>query len=145
MVASDCCLKEIDVKMLKIVCGVFLVYVGLVALLPGIVGYWQPDWEGGVRITTTDSAGNEGERALASYWFNDKLYVCSNYWLRGWYSQALENPEVEVLVDGERKAYTAVPVQGALHDQLLTKYTQTFIDDVVYGFAPRNYLRLDPR
>ncbi|NKB96873.1 MAG: hypothetical protein GKR90_00005 [Pseudomonadales bacterium] len=132
-------------KMIKIFCGVFLVYVGLVALLPGIVGYWQPDWPGGVQITTTDSAGNEGERVLAVYRFNDKLYVCSNYWLRGWYNQALENPDIEALVDGERKAYTAIPVQGAKHDQLLTKYTQGFIYDVLYGFAPRKFLRLDPR
>ena len=100
-------------KIFKIVAGVFLVYLGLVALLPGITGYWQPEWEGGVQIITTGSDGNERERVLAGYWVDDKLYVCSNYWLRGWYNHAVENPEVEVVVDGKRSAYTAVPVQGA--------------------------------
>ena len=132
-------------KIFKIVAGVFLVYLGLVALLPGITGYWQPEWEGGVQIITTGSDGNERERVLAGYWVDDKLYVCSNYWLRGWYNHAVENPEVEVVVDGKRSAYTAVPVQGAKHDQLVAEYKQTLLDDILFGFAPRRYLQLDPR
>jgi hypothetical protein len=132
-------------KILKIVAGVFLVYLGLVALLPGITGYWQPEWEGGVQIITTGSDGNERERVLAGYWVDDKLYVCSNYWLRGWYNHAVENPEVEVVVDGKRSAYTAAPVQGAKHDQLDAKYKHPLLDDILFGFAPRRYLQLDPR
>jgi len=132
-------------KIFKIVAGDFLVYLGLVALLPGITGYLQPEWKGGVQIVTTGSDGNERERVLAGYWVDGKLYVCSNYWLRGWYNHAVENPEVEVVVDGKRSAYTAVPVQGAKHDQLVARYKKPLQDYILFGFAPRRYLQLDPR
>lgn len=130
---------------LKIVGVTLSIYVGLVAVFPGAIGYFQPNMEDAIRIITTDSKGQERERLLAAYWWNDKLYVGSNFWLRGWYNHALENSGVQVTINGKRGSYTAVPiVQGMEYDQLSAAYAMGFVDSVLCGFASSKFLRLDP-
>jgi hypothetical protein len=36
---------------------VVLIYVGFVALMEALIGYIQPNMDGGVRLTTTDAEG----------------------------------------------------------------------------------------
>jgi hypothetical protein len=72
------------------------------------------------------------------------LYVSANHWPRAWYEQALANPKVEVTVDGQRGAYTAVPVTGAEHDQLMAEHGHPLVFLILTGFPPRHFLRLDP-
>ena len=37
------------------------------------------------------------------------FFVAANHWPRAWYKQALENPSVQVTVDGGKRTYLAVP------------------------------------
>lgn len=131
-------------RWLKIVALTLLIYVGFVAIFPGAIGYFQPEMDGAIRIVTTDSKGQKSERLLAGYWWNDKLYVGSNFWLRGWYNRALENPEVAVTVEGQRGLYTAISVvSGPEYDHLAAAYEMGLVDSVLCGFASSKFLRLD--
>ena len=132
-------------RIAKIGAGIVLAYVALVAVLELSFGYLQPDMEGAVIIITRDAEGNERERTLAGFRFNGQLYVASNHWLRGWYHQALANPRVEVIVDGQRGAYQAVPLAGEELDQLENAYRMGFVLRAICGFAPSRFLRLDRR
>lgn len=74
-----------------------------------------------------------------------KLYIASTHWLRGWYRQALAEPRVLAQVDGERGAYTAVPILGEERARVSDSYTMGFVLRFICGFAPSRFLRLDPR
>lgn len=137
--------KEHCVEFVKVAGMVLLIYVGLVAILEGLIGHFQPAMEGGVQLTTTDSAGRASDRMLAGFRFEENLYVSSNHWLRGWYRRALNNPVVEVVVDGESATYTAIRVEGEEHARLSDAYTMGFILRLACGFAPSPFLRLEPR
>jgi hypothetical protein len=127
-----------------IVLTTILVYVGFVALMEGLIGFVQPDMDGGVRLTTTDGNGSPSERMLAGARFDGKLYIASNHWLRGWYRQALAEPSVLAEVDGRRSAYTAVPIMGDERARVSEAYRMGFILRFICGFAPSRFLRLDP-
>ncbi|MDH3644839.1 MAG: nitroreductase/quinone reductase family protein [Gammaproteobacteria bacterium] len=120
------------------------IYFGLVILAEGLIGYFQPDMDGAIRLATADSEGQLSERTLAGFHHNDRLYVASNHWFRGWYNRALKNPTVKATVEGTAGSYTAVPVQGAELDELAEAYRMGFVLRMVCGFAPSRFLRLDP-
>ena len=132
-------------KIAMVIATVLVVYVCLVAILEGLIGYFQPDMEGGVKLITTDSGGRESDRMLAGFRIDERLYVSSNHWLRGWYHQALANPEVHAVVDGQRQRFTVVRVEGDERARLSDAYKMGFILRLVCGFAPSRFLRLDPR
>jgi hypothetical protein len=121
-----------------------LVYVGFVALMEGLIGFIQPHMDGGVRLTTTDAQGRTSERMLAGARVDGNLYIASNHWLRGWYRQALTEPEVLADVDGVRSAYSAVPIEGEERARVSDAYRMGFILRFICGFAPSKFLRLDP-
>ncbi len=119
-------------------------YITLVAIMEALVWRLQPDMEGGVVITTTDKTGDSVDRKLYGFEFNDKLYISSNHWLRSWYYRALKNPNVEVVVGGVQRSYTAVPIQGDEREVLSEAYKMGFVLRFICGFAPSRFLRLDP-
>jgi len=121
-----------------------LVYVGFVALMEGLIGFIQPHMDGGVSLTTTDAQGRTSERMLAGARVDGNLYIASNHWLRGWYRQALAEPEVFADVDGVRSAYSAVPIEGEERARVSDAYRMGFILRFICGFAPSKFLRLDP-
>ena len=121
-----------------------LVYVGFVALMEGLIGFIQPQMDGGVRLTTTDAEGRTSERMLAGARVDGNLYIASNHWLRGWYHESLQHPEVEVTVDGEKTPRIAVRVVGEERDRLAEAYRMGFVLRFICGFAPSRFLRLDP-
>jgi hypothetical protein len=133
-----------DMKLAKIFAGVVLGYAAAVAALEVAIWHFQPDMPGAVVITTTDTKGVPMDRTLAGFRHNGALYVASNHWLRGWYHQALENPNVEVTVNGSRRPYTAVSVDGAEREELAAAYSMGFVLRAMCGFAPSRFLRLDP-
>jgi len=98
-----------------------------------------------VVITTTDDQGEPHARVVSRLDSDGKLYVAANHWPRAWYRQALENPQVQVTVDGKRGDYLAVPVTGAEHDRLMTEHAHGIVFRFVTGFPPRYFVRLDPR
>ena len=132
-------------KLVKIVGALFASYVALVMALEVVVATVQPEMDGGVVLTTTDSHGKTSDRVLAGVRMDDHLYVSANHWPRFWYDRALANPAVELTVDGKRSAYTAVPVTGDERDRISEKYSFGFVLRFITGFAPRRFLRFDPR
>ena len=128
----------------KVLLSVFLVYVGFVALMEGLIGFIQPHMDGGVRLTTTDAYGRTSERMLAGARLEGKLYIASNHWLRGWYHQALAEPRVQAEVDGAQAAYSAVPIEGEERARVSDAYRMGFVLRFICGFAPSRFLRLDP-
>jgi len=69
----------------------------------------------------------------------------ANHWPRAWYHRALENPEVSVTRNGGTTDYRAVPVSGEERERLLDESGFPLVAYFFTGFAPRQFLRLDPR
>ncbi len=132
-------------KAVKVIVILFVVYAGLVATFESMLGYFQPGGQGTLVITTTDEDGATNDRVLARLESNGQLYVAANHWPRAWYRQALENPSVQVAVDGESGAYLAVPVTDEEHDRVQRDNDTGIVFRVMTGFPPRYFVRLEPR
>ncbi len=111
------------------------------------VAAFQPENIGGetIVITTTDADGGSHERVLSLIDYDGRLFVAANHWPRAWYHRALENPDVRVTRNGEITDYRAVPVSEEERERLLDEPGFPLALYVFTGFAPRQFLRLDPR
>ena len=132
-------------KILKWVAIVFFVYVGIVFLFESLLGYFQPASETTLVISTLGADDIPNDRVLARLESNGQLYVAANHWPRAWYKTALENPNVQVTLDGEKADYLAVPVTGEELDRVIVEYPMPTVVRFLTGFPPRRFLRLDPR
>ena len=112
-----------------------------------IVAPFQPENIGGetIVLTTTDADGDSHERVLSPIDYDGRLFVAANHWPRAWYQRALENPEVSVTRKGATTYYRAVPVSEEERERLLDESGFPLFAYVFTGFAPRQFLRLDPR
>jgi hypothetical protein len=111
------------------------------------LGAFQPENLGGTTIvlSTTGADGTSRERVLSPIDDDGQLFVAANHWPRAWYHRALENPNVRVTRDGETTDYHAVPVSEPERERLLDEFGMPWVVSVFTGFAPRQFLRLDPR
>ena len=132
-------------KAVKILIYVLIGYAAIVILFETAIGIAQPAGEGTMVITTTDEDGNSADRVLSKLDSGGKTYAAANHWPRAWYNQALANPNVDVVIDGEKTARVAVPVSGAEHDQVDTDNPLPLLFRFITGFPPRYFVRLDPR
>ena len=132
-------------KAVKMIAIMLLVYIGIVAAFESLLGYFQPTSQSTLVITTTDEDGTTKDRVLARLESNGQLYVAANHWPRAWYKQALENPNVQVTLDGEKGAYLAVPVTIEEHDRVNGENSHGLGFRILTGFPPRYFVRLDPR
>ncbi len=132
-------------KALKLAAILFLVYAGIVVAFESLLGYFQPAGETTLVITTTAEDGTPNDRVLARLESNGQLYVAVNHWPRAWYNRALENPNVEVTLDGEKGNYLAVPVTEEEHERVNGENTLGMMFRILTGFPPRYFIRLDPR
>jgi hypothetical protein len=82
---------------------------------------------------------------LAPIDYDGRLFVAANHWPRAWYDRALENPDVSVARNGETTDYRAVPVSEETRERLLGESGFPLVAYFFTGFAPRQFLRLDPR
>jgi hypothetical protein len=136
-------------KVLKWVGVIFAVYVGFVVAFETLfLGLYQPRLEStGIPmlvITTTDDSGVSSERRLARLETDGKVYVSAHHWPRGWYSRALENPNVRVEIDGAVADYIAVPVDGEEFERVAAEHPLPLPILFLMGFPPpRDVLRLD--
>ena len=137
--------RSVEVKAVKILLVLLLIYVGIVVAFESLLGYFQPAGQGTLVITTTDDDGHANDRVLARITSDEKLYVAANHWPRAWYRQALANPNVKATVDGEQSDYVAVPVTGAEHERVDAQNSLGPVFRVLTGFPPRYFVRLDPR
>ena len=133
------------VKAAKLIGILFLAYVGFVAAFESLLGVFQPANQSTLVITTTDEDGGTNDRVLARLESNGQLYVAANHWPRAWYEQALENPSVQVVIDGEQGDYLAVPVTDQEHDRVDSDNSLGVMFRLFTGFPPRYFVRLDPR
>ena len=136
-------------KIVKWILITVMAYVGLVILVETWLGVFQPTLARTgfpmLVITTTDPPGGSRDRRLARWETGGGLYVSAHHWPRSWYRQALENPKVQVTIDGVAGDYIAVPVEGEEYAQVVAEWPIPFRMRFVMGFAPRNVLRLDPQ
>ncbi len=115
-----------------------------VVAFESLLGYLQPTTGATLFITTFDRDGTAHDRVVSRLESDGQLYVAANHWPRAWYEQALENPSVQVTVDGEKGAYVAVPVTDEEHDRVNSDNSTGIVFRIVTGFPPRYFVRLDP-
>jgi len=132
-------------KALKIVVIVALVYVGIVTAFESLIGVLQPEAGSTLVITTFDEGGSPHDRVVSRLESGGQLYVAANHWPRAWYHRALENPEVQATIEGDKRDYSAVPVTGAEHDSVDNQNRLPMGFRILTGFPPRYFVRLDPR
>jgi hypothetical protein len=133
------------VKPLKIALIVVVVYVGIVAAFESMIGVLQPSGGSTLVITTFDAGGTAHERVVSRLESAGKLYVATNHWPRAWYRRALQNPDVQATVDGEKGDYRAIPATSEEHDRVDSENSRSWVFKILTGFPPRHFLRLDPR
>ncbi len=121
------------------------VYVGIVVAFESLIGFFQPAGGDTLVITTRGSDGASNDRVLSRLESGGYMYVAANHWPRAWYEQALENPKVDVTIDGERNTYLAVSVSDEEHDRVGAEHSSGVVFRMLTGFPPRYFLRLDPR
>jgi len=132
-------------KALKIVVIAILVYVGIVVAFESLIGYFQPTAGSTLVITTFDRDETPHDRVVSRLESDGQLYVAANHWPRAWYNRALENPEVQITLDGEKGDYRAAPVTSAEHDRVDDENSLAMVFRILTGFPPRYFVRLDPR
>jgi len=132
------------VKAVRIIAILILVYAGIVVAFESLLGYFQPQGQSTLIITTKDDDGKPHSRVVARLETDRKLYVAANHWPRAWYHQALDNPNVQVTVDGETRDYLAVPVDDEEHDRVDGAHPLGTVFRILTGFPPRYFVRLDP-
>ncbi len=137
-------------KVFKWVGVVVAVYVGFVVAFETLfLGLYQPKLEGApipmLVMTTTDDSGVSRDRRLAQLETDGRVYVSAHHWPRGWYSHALENPNVRVEMDDVVADYLAVPVDGEEFERVAAEHPLPLPILFLMGFPPpRDILRLDP-
>ena len=130
----------------RLAAGIALGYVLLVVGLQAFVGLVQFDARTGLTITTTDDAGASSDRKLGRFDLDGAIYVSAHHWPRAWYRAARARPHVEATIEGRRGHYLAVPVEKAAQiERLELAFPLPLWFRFVTGFAPRAFLRLDPR
>ncbi len=132
-------------KVVKRIAVVFLVYIGIVTAFESLLGYFQPAGETTLVIATVAEDGTANDRVLARLTSNDQLYVAANHWPRAWYNRALENPNVQITLAGERRDHLAIPVTAEEHDRVDAENSLGIMFRILTGFPPRYFFRLDPR
>jgi hypothetical protein len=132
-------------KVLKVGAILILVYLAIIVAFESMIGFFQPRSGAVLVITTLDSDGSSHDRVVSRLASDGKLYVAANHWPRAGYERALANPEVQAEFDGQRAAYTAVPVSGAEHERVDADNRLPVVFRILTGFPPRYFLRLDPK
>ncbi len=96
-------------------------------------------------LTTFAADGSANDRVLARLEDDGKLYVSANHWPRAWYHRAVEDPNVQVTIDEEKREHLAVSVVGAEHERLTKEFGFPFLARILTGFPPRAYLQLEAK
>jgi hypothetical protein len=131
-----------------------IVYIAFVFVFEGfILGYLQPnsvpdylkDRVEVIELRTTDSSGDVSRRRVAGFGMDGKFYASAHHWPRGWYHNAVANPEIIVERDNVVGDYIAVPITGEEFERVAAGFPLSFPVRFAMGFPPeRQILRLDP-
>ena len=120
-------------------------YAGLVVAFESMLGYFQPGAGTSLVITTIEADGTTHDRVVQRLDSDDRLYVSANHWPRAWYRRALEQPDVQVTLDGDTGDYRVVPITGSEHERVDAEHRHGIVFRFLTGFPPRSIVRLDPR
>ena len=124
-------------------------YAAFVLLFETVfLGIFQPTLESAtiknLVITTTNESGKHTPRKLAFVEVDANLYVSAHHWRRGWYHEAVDNPNVTIEIEGVKVDYLATPVSGQEFDAVAEAFPLRFPVRFLMGFPPkRDILRLD--
>ena len=133
-------------KIAKILVILMFVYVGIVVTFESLIGYFQPADQSTLVITTVSADGVMNDRVLSRIDSQGQLFVATNHWPRAWYNEALENPNVGiVLQDSDKVPHLAVPATDEEHNRVNTEHKLPFLIKFLTGFPPRYFFRLEPR
>ena len=136
-------------KFLKIIAIIGGIYVALGLILDGAIGTFQPQGGNTAVLRTFDEAGQPYDRVLGLLNDDGQLWVESGHWFRGWYHQALANPNVVLIQDGQETPYVAVPVNTPETVDMITRLMGKgsdfgyWVGRTILMFAPIKPLRLD--
>ena len=88
---------------------------------------------------------SEATATVARFEGDGKVYASAHHWPRGWYQEALKNPQVKLEIDGVTADYIGVPGEGEEFQNVATQFPLPFMVRFLMGFPPeRDVLRLDP-
>ena len=139
----------------QVIATLFGAYVLLALAVNGVAGVVQPELgagsgEGVLRTFSADS--DVYERRLAVVEDEGVLWLASVQHFRKWYHRLVENPNVELVRDGEVRSYRAVPVdtpeaQARMLQLLRARAgsTRFAVMRAFWFFASIKPVRLDPR
>ena len=136
-------------KFLKIIAIIGGIYVALALILDSAIGYFQPQGDRTAVLRTFDEAGESYDRVMLLLNDDGQLWVESGHWFRGWYHQALANPNVVLIQDGQETPYVAVPVNTPETVDMITRLMGKgsdfgyWVGRTILMFAPIKPLRLD--
>lgn len=129
-------------------------FVGLALALDALVGVAQPAFEApheGV-LRTFDADGTVHENRLVVIEDGDTLWLQSGHHFRGWYERLLKQPDVELVRDGEVRAYRAVAIDTPETEARIEQLMKRRVGAVGFHlirtlllFADIKPVRLDPR
>ena len=131
-------------KTLKIVLILIGLYAASVALFESMLGYFQPENQATLVVTTFDTADVGADRVLARIEHEGELFVAVNHWPRQWYGRLLGNDQVRVRYEDIDARYTASKVLDAEADALDAARPLGLGFRVLTGFPPRYFVRLTP-
>jgi hypothetical protein len=134
--------QEENMKTAKILGVLLLTYGLLVATFESLIGYYQPRGSQTLIITTFNKNGPTS-RVVTRLYSEDKLFVAANHWPRKWYNEAIEDPAVEINIDGETSAFLARPVSEEEHRRVSAEKPLSFFFRFITGFPPRKFLHLE--
>jgi len=131
-------------KVLRVIGVIAIAYVAIVVIFESSLAIFQPTQEQTMMITTSDGEGATTQRVVSRVESDGKLYVAANHWPRAWYREALANPSVHVVIDGEESDRIAVPVSGTEQASVQQSNPARPLIRFLAGFPPWRILRLEP-
>jgi hypothetical protein len=132
-------------RAVKIIAILFVLYIGMVVAFESMLGFFQPADQSTMVVTTMEADGTAHDRVVARLESGGQLFVAVNHWPRAWYRRTLENPSVQVTLDGDRGDYLAVRTADEEYDRVNDEHALGFVFRFLTGFPRRHILRLDPR
>ncbi|MCY4215163.1 MAG: nitroreductase/quinone reductase family protein [Gammaproteobacteria bacterium] len=130
-------------RVIKALAIALVAYALVVVAFESLLGYFQPQSERTLTITTFN--GEPRDRVLTELSSGDQSYVAVNHWPRAWYHRTLDNPNVRVTRKGETANYLAVPIAGEERSRVEGDHPVGLTFRILTGFPPRHFLRLDPQ
>ena len=131
-------------KGVKVILVLLVVYAGVVATFESLLGYFQPENQATLVITTFDAAGVGADRVLVRIEHEEQLYVAVNHWPRRWFHRLLDNDQVRVRLDGTDQRYRATQLTPDEAKVIDAVRPLSLGFRVLTGFPPRYFVRLTP-